>query len=331
MDASLSIQELKDKRIGKIASFIIHIIFLLLIFYPFMQYENPPPGQAGILVSFGEPDAGEGSNQAEKALAEAAPPEETVEEDEPEPVVEDEPEPEPVVEPEPEAPKPVEKEAVPKKEVNEDKNSKEIALKKKKEKERKELLEKERKEKKEADAKKKAADAKKKAEADAKKKAADAKKKAEAAAKQKALEAKKKKEADAKALKDQIGGLFGNNGNGNGDNGNPGSQGDPNGDEDSKILDGISTGTGKIGGGLGNRGGNGPRIKDNSQETGTIVVKVCIDDSGRVVSAKYTQRGSTSASAKLIKLAEANAKKYTFKKGSVEKQCGTITYDFKVK
>jgi len=125
-------------------------------------------------------------------------------------------------------------------------------------------------------------------------------------------------------------------------------------EEASKIKDGIKnafdTGTdntevsddegetgattaesGQVGGALGSRGGQGPKVNDSSQATGVVVVKICVDENGKVISAKYTQSGSNTTDAQLRKLAESNAKKWTFEKGNIDKQCGTITYEFKVK
>jgi len=309
----------QNRRKGAITSFFIHLALLAIALLPLMTFPDPPPGQEGILVALGEPDEGQGDEKPAISPAETEP----VEEETP-----DAAEPEEVVEPEPvkEEPKKTEPKKEEPKKVNTDDNSRELALKKAKEKKEKaEKLAKER-----AEAKEKAErDAKIKAEKDAirKKAEAAAKKKAEAEAKKKAEEARKKAEADK--LKSNIGDMFGGSGQGNKDK--PGSQGDPNGDPNANKLDGISTGSGTIGGGLGNRGGSGPRITDSSQETGKVVVYVCVDEDGKVISAKFTQKGSTSTSSRLKSLAVANAKKYTFSKGSVDKQCGTITYDFKVK
>ena len=56
-------------------------------------------------------------------------------------------------------------------------------------------------------------------------------------------------------MKGEIGGLFGQDGDGKGETGKPGNQGDPSGDPKCmKILEGISTGSGDIGGNLGGRG-----------------------------------------------------------------------------
>ncbi len=74
-----------------------------------------------------------------------------------------------------------------------------------------------------------------------------------------------------------------------------------------------------------------PTITDNSQKQGKVVVKICVDSSGKVVSAHYTQVGSTTADAYLIKLAEDGAKKYLFSESSVERECGRVIIDFKLR
>jgi len=333
--------EEKNKKTGAVFSFAVHVGLFILALLPFLTFPDPPPGQEGILVNLGIPDVGQGSENAPIASSEpevSEPVEETVEA-EPEEVAEPE-----VVEPEPE-PEPVEEVAPPvktepvKKEVVKTEDPKALALKKKKEKERKEQEERRKadaEKKRKADAKKRA-DAKKKADAEAKKRAAAAKKKAEADAKKKAEDAAKAKAAaDAKKYNDaknKYGSLFGGgDGEGKGKTGKPGNQGDPGGDPNSNNLEGISTGTGKVGGGLGSRGVlASPRVTDNSQKKGRVVVKVCVDGNGKVISAKFTQSGSTTTDSTLRAKAEKNARSWKFSKGSMDKQCGTITYDFKVK
>ena len=190
---------------------------------------------------------------------------------------------------------------------------------------RKELLEAERKKKAEEDAKIKKAqeEARKKAQAEA-----EAKRKAEAEA-----AAKAKAEADARAEAADLIGNLGGSGPGKGKTGTSGNQGDPNGDPNSDILEGVSAGAGSsVGGGLSGRGIlNKPAIKDDFNKPGKVVMKVCVDASGKVVSASFTQRGSTTTDSQLVRIARKNALAYKFSRGSVDKQCGTITYTFKVK
>jgi len=111
-----------------------------------------------------------------------------------------------------------------------------------------------------------------------------------------------------------------------------GLQGDPLGERDAQILEGITRGKGKVGSGLDSRGIlYEPSFDDTSQKSGRVVVKICIDQTGKVISARYTQRGSTTTDSELIDLAVANAKKYRFTPSNKEKQCGTIIIDFIVK
>lgn len=301
MESIITQQERKNSNRGKVISVVVHIALILLALLPLLHYPDPPPGQEGIVVNLGLPDIGDGDNNAgPSAPAEPLPAEETPE------VEESQPEPEPEeVQPDP----------VPEKEVVETEDPNEIALKRKKEEERKKQEE--------ADRQKKIEDAKRQAEAEAKRQAeAEAKRQAEE-------EAKRKAEADR--LKNDIGGLFGDGG-GKGNTGKPGNQGDPNGDPNASNLEGISTGSGRVGGGLGSRGVlKSPTVAENSQKAGTVVVSVCVDSSGKVISAEYTQRGSTTADSQLVNAAIRNAKNWQFSDGSVDKQCGTISYNFKVK
>ncbi len=301
------------------------IAFLLLFFWNLLTYQDPKPPESGILVSFGQPNIGQGEEVS--APPPPAPAEEEVEETPAEPEVS---EPEPVeVKPEPvvEKPDPTPPPKTPtvKEDVVKDERSKAIALKKKQELEKKREQERQKRAEELEAKRKKDAEAAKKAKAEA-----DRKAKAKAEADRKAAAAAAK-QAEADKLKGEIGGLFGQTGDGKGNTGTSGNQGDPNGDPNANNLEGISTGSGMVGGGLGNRGGAGPKITDKSQATGKIVVKVCVDGNGRVLTAKFTQSGSTSSDARLKQIAIANAKRWKFKSGELDKQCGTITYDFKVK
>ena len=319
--------EIKDRRKARIyTGIIMSLFFLLLIFYPFFSYQNPPPGQEGLLVSFGDIEVGQGDDAPAKA--------ETPKESKPKTSKK---ETKPESKPEPKREKTKVAKAEPKEiksQVDEKviaANNQEIALRKKRAAEKK---------------LKEIADAKAKADQESKDKiaaaAAEKKKKKEqekliAAA---AAEKKKKEEeeriaaAAAKASKDASdlkNALSNSFGKGKGDTGIPGEQGDPNGDPNADALKGISTGAGVIGGGLAGRGGSGPGITDNSNKTGTVVINVCIDSNGNVTSAVPTLKGSTTTDAELVKLATDNANQWSFNDGTTDTTCGTITYDFKVK
>lgn len=299
MEGVLSRREAKNHNAGMRTSIVFHIILIILALLPILFYPDPPPGQEGILVNLGIPDVGQGDENAGPAAP--AEPEEVA------------PDPEPVPEePQPD-PEPVKETAKPdkstEKEVVKTEDPEALALKRKKEEE----------------AKKAAEESKKRAEEEAKKKAAEeaARKKAEAEAE------KKRQEQAAKEFGESLGleGL----GKGKGDSGKAGNKGDPNGDPNSSNLEGISKGSGSVGGGLGSRGvKSAPSVQENSQQAGTVVLEVCVDTNGNVIEAKYTQKGSTTGNSQLVNAAIANAKRWIFSKGSIDKQCGTITYNFKV-
>jgi outer membrane biosynthesis protein TonB len=138
-------------------------------------------------------------------------------------------------------------------------------------------------------------------------------------------EANKREEQEAaeliKNIKKGSGGTSGKSGKG----------GQVNGDENGKVEEGISTGTGMVGGGLGGRGVvSSPILKDDSNNRGSVVVAICLDKDGNVTEAKFQLQGSTITSGKLRDLAVSNARQWRFKPGNEERQCGNITYSLKV-
>jgi hypothetical protein len=62
-----------------------------------------------------------------------------------------------------------------------------------------------------------------------------------------------------------------------------------------------------------------------------VVLEVCIDAKGNVLSAKQKSAGSTTTDVDLVNAAIRNAQQYKFTEVSEKKQCGTITYNFVVK
>ena len=138
-------------------------------------------------------------------------------------------------------------------------------------------------------------------------------------------EANKREEQEAaeliKNIKKGSGGTSGKSGKG----------GQVNGDENGKVEEGISTGTGMVGGGLGGRGVvSSPILKDDSNNRGSVVIAICLDRDGNVTEAKFQLQGSTITSGKLRDLAVSNARQWRFKPGNEDRQCGIITYSFKV-
>lgn len=273
----------------------IHVILLILFFLPLLSFPDPPPPKEGILVSLGRPDEGMGNDRPM-----AGNPNGSFEEKEivNEPIEPTPPKPAP-------APKSTPQPSTPTPKVMTSDNAEDVSLKKARE-----------------DAKRR-----EKAEIDARDKALREQREAE--------EAERKRIADENAkrsaAKSKYGDMFKNGGTGRGNTGKPGNQGDPNGDPNSDILTGKSTGTGKVGGYIQARGGRGPTLTARVNDEGTVVIKVCIDARGKVISADYTQAGSTTNSSTLINLARDNASNYSFKPSDQDKQCGTITYNFILK
>ena len=320
MDMSLGHFEEQNKKKSMIATTILCTLFILALFIPFLVLPDPPPGQEGIMVNLGIPDVGEGDRNAPAPAP--SEPSKPVEETPP-PPVEPETTPEEVTPPPP--PEKAEPTPKPRDKVVETEDPAAIALRKQKEREEAERKADER-------AKERARDAerKKQAEEAARKKAAEEAKRAkEAADARKAAEEK----AALDAAKNKYSGAFGGDtGGGKGNTGTQGNQGDANGNPNSDILEGISVGKGRVGGGLSDRGVTGaPEVRDQSQKTGTVVVQVCVDADGSVTSAKFNLAGSTTQDPTLIQKAVANAKRWSFSKGQADKQCGTIKYEFKVK
>ncbi len=323
MDQLLSPAEEKFKNVGKIVSTVIHIIIVVLLFLNIFTYPDPPPGQEGVLVSLGQPEVG-----MNDAPADAAAEPETAEEvaDEPieetvtEPVEEEvEEEPEPVVEEPKVEPKKEDTKAADDKKIKEDKASKERALQREKEKKKREEAAKEAKKKADAEARaKKEAARKAKLAEEARKKAAREKAAREAAEAKRRADAKKKAE-----------GMFntGGSGSGTGSGGSTGNQGQTDGDPSGTALDGL--GVGSVGGNLRGRGGKGPSFDPAAQVSGKVTIKVCVDGSGRVKSAKRTLSNTTITNSTVLRQAEKAALKWRFKAG--DEACGTVTYVIKFK
>lgn len=301
MDDILTAKELENKRKGQLAGGIMFLFLVIILLLPLFWYQNPPPGQEGIQVNLGIPDIGMGDD----LNAPIATTTETEETSEPEV----QPEPQPEVTPPPAAsnPEPSQRDVV----TTDDAQA--IAIRKKQERE--------------------AAD--RKAQEDADRRERDAQAEAERKRQAAAAEAERQRqarEAAAQATRDQVGGLF-NSGGGGGNTNKPGDGGATNGDPNSSNIGTKSFGSGTVGGGLGSRGvSNSPRLVENSQKSGTVVISLCVNASGSVdpESVKFTQRGSTTTDSQLVNAAIRNAKSWGFSSGSVDRQCGTITYNFKV-
>ena len=120
-------------------------------------------------------------------------------------------------------------------------------------------------------------------------------------------------------------------GTGKGNTNTAGNQGDDLGDPDSKNLEGAAKGNGQVGGGLGDRGiGSRPDIANNTSNTGTVVINLCVDSNGNVIpsSVRFTSAGSTTQNSTLKNIAISNAKRWKFSPSSKAEECGSITYKF---
>ena len=164
--------------------------------------------------------------------------------------------------------------------------------------------------------------------------------------KQAADDAKRAEQAPRDKVKNNAGSAFGkknSNGQGAGGGGKPGNGGINGGTGDNPFGKssgdgggtggGSGTGTGaSIGGGLGGRAvKERGRINDTSQKSGKVVIEVCVDKEGRVTSADYTQRGSTTSDSELKTKALQAARGYRFATSTADQQCGTITFNFTLK
>lgn len=246
------------KKISLIISLAFHVLFILLIlFWPFLNYDFPPTGKEGILVIFGEtPESSSDEDINKSHPSESSEKKRDKEENKKvKPIDKSDFEKDLIDETEDNIPdqktkdKPMEQESVPEKNINDAKN--------------------------------------------------------------------------------EFSKLFNSRGT---KNSRSGQQGDPLGAQDAEILEGITRGKGKIGDGLDSRGIlYEPNFEDYSQKSGRVIVKVCINELGNVISSKFTQRGSSTIDSELIAIAEKNAKKYRFTPSNKKEQCGTITIDFIVK
>jgi len=301
-----------EKQDSLALSIVIHLLLLMLILFSLMsagEKKPKPPQFSGIQVALGTPLAEIKTQHKSSAAAPA-------EEKEVQP-----PKSQPTAKAQPaKAAPPKKSKAQPKKVVSETVTEKApIVAVKKKSKSTEKAIEKQK-------AENAAKAAKEKAEAEAE--AAAAKKAAEEESKRQAAEEAAKKAAAKSAAKSKFNNIMQNTDAEQG----AASKGNPLGHPDASALEGLSKGKGSAGDGLGNRSLlHAPEINDNTQEQGRVIINICVNKSGKVTSAEYTQRGSTTTDAHLISLATASAKKYRFSESQVEEQCGEVIIDFKLR
>jgi len=116
-----------------------------------------------------------------------------------------------------------------------------------------------------------------------------------------------------------------------GETGNPGDQGSLDGTKEAKNY-GNSSGSGK---GISLKGRSivfRPSLKQNTQETGKVVVNIWVDRYGKVTRATPGAKGSTTTSSYLYKIAKEAAikAKFSANRNAPEEQKGSIVFEFTV-
>jgi len=293
MKTPLSSSEKENVSKGRIGSSVIHIILIGLLFISWFTYPDPPPGQDGVTIL-------EGIDQLvilDQANNENQEPSKKVEinsSQEQKEILESKPKQEP--------------NNAKVKALKEDPNSKELSIKnsKNKDKPKKSIVntkapEKENVKPLETAEEKNQKDREAQQAIDNQKEADD---------KKKLFEDLLKKDKDS---------------NGNSLEANNATDGIPN----ESILDNLTGSNGTVSGGLSGRDGEGPSFKPTKQERGKVSIKICADESGKVISAAITQKGtSISLSSPNVELARKAALKWKFKKG--ESGCGFLTFIIKL-
>lgn len=170
-------------------------------------------------------------------------------------------------------------------------------------------------------------------EAAIRKKEEDKKKQADADRRKAADAERKRQEDEAKAASDALKGALGKGGKG----GNRGTGKDGAGQQgakDGQVTDVFGLGLGTIRGKISNRGiRQRPNLNGAYQTTGTVVISVCIDKAGNVISAEYSSKGSSTNDDDLVRAAKKFAKEYKFEANALasEQECGDLPFEFKLR
>lgn len=313
----------KDKKYGVIGTTIFHVAVLLLLI--FFGLTTMPQEEEGILVNFGDTVLGQGEVEPKQSQAQPVEQQKTP----PPPKVENVPE-QATAEPEPE-------DEVKTQDYDEAPVVKSDAE-KKKEKEEKERLEKERKEREEQERIEREKEEERKrieAEEEAKRQKELAEKRAREEAERKKREEQERQAAEAR---NRVSGAF--NGKGSdestseGDTGGSGNQGHVTGDPNSRNRSG--SGLGDSGSGFDLKGrslvGSLPQPIDKSNKDGIVVIKIRVDRYGKVTSAEFQLKGSTTQDRELIGKAKEAALRARFNSDENANAFaeGTITYHFQL-
>ena len=156
------------------------------------------------------------------------------------------------------------------------------------------------------------------------------------AAKKKAKEAADKK-AKEDAFKSKLKNALNksNNSTSEGVGTGTGDQGVPDGDPNASNHTGVNSGLGTAGSGYSIKGlkGRVPRKKplpqDNSKDVGKVAVNITVDNTGKVIKATFTEKGSTTSSLSLRNAAIKAAKEWRFnEKATDNDETGTIIFNF---
>ncbi len=307
----------KYNRHGIIGSVIFHSIVLVLLI--FFGLKTIPQQEEGILVNLGNVQTGLGNIEPPKSSTQPTPSQPESSTPPPTPKEKSTPKTEETVKTQDYDEAPEIKSAEQKKKEEEDRLKKQ-----QEEQERKIQAEKERKEREEAEKKAK--------------EIADAKRKAEQERLRKEEEERQKREEQqriADEARNKVGSAFGksnSNSTSEGDAGGSGNQGYVTGDPNSKNRTGSGLGNSGSGFDLTGRSliGSLPQPSYSIQEEGVVVVQVTVDKYGKVVSAEYQLKGSTTQNSTLKKAAIEAAKKAKFNSdpNASAFQKGTITYHF---
>ncbi|MEM6517251.1 MAG: energy transducer TonB [Bacteroidota bacterium] len=286
--------ETKHQRNSARITALIVIILVLLLFVVGAPYLDPPE-EYGVAVNFGNSDVGSGKVQPLKPVkSEPNPQTQTTKSKESEV----------------EETTPI-KSSLPSEKVITADNEADIALKKQKEQ----------------------AEAKKRAETEAKAEAEriEREKKAAEERKRKAEEAKKKK------LDALIGGVKSSEGKTNGGQGpddGPGDKGQLDGNPYApSYFGGSGPGKGGVGSGLGGRGGATKKIyKQDCNETGLVVVRIVVNQSGNVIDAQPGIKGTTNTNPCLLEPAKkiALSHKWPADANAPKRQIGFVSINFDV-
>ncbi|NAS32275.1 energy transducer TonB [Flavobacteriaceae bacterium R38] len=310
----MSFLDTKHKKKSFTLTSVLLSVLILLLFYVGLTYLDPPP-ESGISVNFGTTNFGSGKIQPKQKIK-SRPVQKPIQEETKQ---------EEIQEVEPPA-KPEEAEQAPAEEaedvVTQD-NEESIKI-------------------------KKIEEAKKKAEAEtAKAKAEAERKERERIAEAERIEREKREaeekirreqEAKKKKLDQLIGGVSKSDGSASGSEGDdnrPGDKGQPNGDPYASSYYG-SPGNGSGGGvGYGLRGRslvNQGKQQQNCNEAGTVVVKIEVDRSGKVISAVPGVRGTTNNHPCLLEPAKKTAflHKWNLDSKAPSRQIGFVVVNFKL-